>query len=894
MSAYIVSTGDLQDQRYGTVLAELSSEFSFELDPSFQGLSEYFSLQDSTLSLAPDVYFDFERTALIRETTEATYSLDISEANNWGGVYLVETGSSETFPVSPTFVDLNEAGLYTDERLDEHAVNGIVASLNLSGVAGIHEWRFKDPSLDNYFSLSSTEIRLNNGYHFDFIDSDQLDLRKITIGDDGAVSWSEVSIPSTALGIQGYGSDNSLAFGLDTIVSVTDIEESWSFVGTEFIEYQYGEAFAQLGSSELDGGTIRSTNDLFVIDDGTVSFASDSRYAGEENRIENFAYEGFELDTTNTVVSHFAFFGAGQSYPGYVQSVSKNDLNTIMGSSARPLSRSGVEDNVVLSSLVSNSWFLDHHVTYQFGPGGQVPEGAGDYNVSGHTIGWSESQREVMREAMDLITSVCGLTFVEVDAGQAADKNLQLVQTINTYAGYSGYPYDETFVVDADDFDIAVLVHEMCHAVGIAHPFESGHGSTALGGVVRPTDLGDNELNTSYWTVMSYGNGMPEALDLPLGTPIPPISTFDIAALQSLYGANDSTHSAATVWDVPAEIVAIWDGGGFDSIDFSSTSSACLIDLRSAPIDGSPESGGYKSYSPSGEFSGAYLISRGVEIEAAYGGSDNDVLRGSALGNLIDGGDGNDQFYPGAGRNYLLGDGGDDVFYLEPSGAWGSGFYARNVGLEGETGSNQSLSLEGWNRFESFLNGGTDVDTLTLTDQDDAFFLHDALSGLHELIETDPDSNAVQTAPRVESIEKIIGGAGDDLIDLTSTDFSLAGQSITINGGPGDDVLWAGSGDDRLEGGDGADQLFGGSGSDILQGGAGPDVFQFTDSSGADEVIDFDLSEDRIELFVSAGVSAAWELENGLLRWGAVEVTLIGLEGIQNDQLLGVVAVELI
>jgi len=350
LSAYIVSTGDLQDQRYGTVLAELSSEFSFELDPSFQGLSEYFLLQDSTLSLAPDVYFDFEQTALIRETTEATYSLDISEANNWGGVYLVETGSSETFPVSPTFVDLNEAGLYTDERLEEHVVNGIVASLNLSGVAGIHEWRFKDPTLDNYFSLSSTEIRLNNGYHFDFIDLGRLDLKKITISDDGAVTWSEVSIPSTALGIQGYGSDNSLAFGLDTVVSVTDIEESWSFVGTEFMEYQYGETFALLGSSELDGGTIRSTNDLFVIDDRTVSFASDSRYAGEDNRIENFAYEGFELDTTNTVVSHFAFFGPGQSYPGYVQSVSKNDLNTLMSSSARPLSRSGIEDNVILSS----------------------------------------------------------------------------------------------------------------------------------------------------------------------------------------------------------------------------------------------------------------------------------------------------------------------------------------------------------------------------------------------------------------------------------------------------------------------------------------------------------------------------------------------------------------
>lgn len=894
MSAYIVSTGDLHDQRYGTTLAELSSGFSYELDSGFQGLSEYFLLQDSTLSLAPDVYFDFEQTALIRETDDATYSLDIGEANNWAGVYLVETGSAETFPVNPSFVDLNEAGLFQDEKLDEHTVNGIVATLNLSEIEGIDGWRFRDSSLDNYFSLSSTEIRLNNGYHFDFIDSDQLDLKKITVGDDGSVSWSEVSIPSTELGIQGYGSDDSLKFRLDTTVSVTDIEESWSLVGTEFTEYEYGEAFAELTSSELAGGTVRSTNDLFTINDGTVSFASDSRYAGEDDRIENFAYEGFELDTTNTVVSHFAFYGTGQSYPGYVQSVSKNDLNTIMSSNARPLNRIGIEDNVILSSLVSNSWFLDHQITYQFDPGGQVPEGADDYNVSGLTIAWNDSQKQVMREAMDLIASVSGLTFIEVDAGQAADKNLQLVQTIKTYAGYSGYPYDETFVVDADDFDIAVLVHEMCHAVGIAHPFESGHGTTALGGVVRPTDLGDNELNTSYWSVMSYGNGMPEVLDLPLGTPIPSISTFDIAALQSLYGTNDSSHSAATAWGIPSEIVAIWDGGGFDSIDFSGANSACLIDLRSAPIDGSPESGGYKSYSPSAEFAGAYLISQGVEIESAYGGSGNDILRGSALDNLIDGGDGDDQLYPGTGSNYLLGDEGKDTFYLEAVGVWGSGFYARNVGVEGETGSNQSLSLEGRNRFESLLNGGNDVDTLTLTDEDDAFFLHDALSGLHELIETDADSSASQTAPRIESIEKINGGGGDDLIDLTSTDFSLAGQDMTITGGPGNDILWAGSGDDRLEGGDGNDQLFGGAGSDTLHGGSGADVFQFTDSSGIDEVADFDLNEDRIELLVSTGASSVWELEDGLFRWGSVEILLVGLEAIQSDDLSVAVAVELI
>ena len=675
---------------------------------------------------------------------------------------------------------------------------------------------------------------------------------------------------------------------------MTDIDETWSFTGAEFTEYQYGETFASISGSQLPAGDIRSSNELFVVDNGTISFASDSRFAGDDDRVENFEYEGFDLDTSDTAVTRLLYFGAGDSVPGYLQSVSKGELKTLIDASARPLNRAGIEDNTVLSSLVSNSWFLDQQVTYSFDPGGQEPDGADEYTISGQTVAWSDSQMQTMREAMDLIASVCGLVFVEAESGETPDKNLQLVQTINTYAGFSGYPYDPTFVVDVDDFDIAVLVHEMCHAVGIAHPFESGHGTTALSGVVQPTDIGDNGLNTSYWTVMSYGNSMPDALGLPLGTPTPPISTFDIAALQALYGTNDSTNSAATVWGVPDEIVAVWDAGGSDSIDFSSVSSGCLIDLRPAPIDGSVSSGGYKSYSPSGEFEGAYLIGRGVEIEAAYGGSGGDTLRGNSLDNLIDGGDGGDQFYPGAGRNLLRGDEGGDSFYLESTGTWGSTFYARNVGSGDEIGSNQSLSLEGRQRFESLINGGDDIDSLYLTEQDDAFFLHDAVSSLHQSVETTADASTYQTAARVQSIELINGGAGNDLIDLTSQNFSLADQPMTISGGTGNDTLWAGSGDDRLEGGAGDDMLFGGSGSDTLVGGSGADVFQFTGSSGADEIVDFDLSEDRIELFLSAGSEADWSLESGVVSWGSVVISLTGLETVQTDDLSGSVVVELI
>ena len=892
MSDYLISVDAFYDQKFGHELATLDSAYNYEFDPSFDNVSNFFALNGNQLSLAPNVYFDYETTSLYRETDAGFYSLDVSSQNNWSGIQLRESSSLASISVEPEFIDLDELSLFQDQALQEHKVNGVAVTFNLSELSGVDSWRFENTGLDLYFELSSTEIRLRDGYHFEFISDGQLDLQRIVIGSDGVPSVSSVTIPNNELKIRGYTSEGESVYLFDASLSVTDITETWTFTGQEFMAYEYGETFASLTGSDLLDGTITSSNDLFLVDSGLVSFADDSRYASEDPRIENYRYEGFDLDSSSTVVSYLAHFDSGQTFPGYMQAVTVSDLQEPLKSNALPLNRAGIEDNVVLSSLVSNLWFLDLDVSYQFDSGGQAPAGSDEYSISATTMAWTDSQKDTMRDAMDLISSVCGITFTEVEGN--ADKNFQLVQTISTYAGYSGYPYDDTFVVDVDDFDINVLVHELCHAVGIGHPFEAGEGTTALAGVVQPQDLGDYDLNTSYWTVMSYGYQMPSALDLPVGTPTPPISTFDIAALQALYGMNSETKSEDTVWAPPTEIIAIWDGGGTDSVDFSSASEDSVLDLRSAPLDGTADSGGYESYSPSAEFGGAYLISRGVEIESAYGGSGDDLIRGSGGGNLIDGGGGDDLIYPGMGPDYVIGDSGNDIFYLEPDGIWGSEFYARNVGYEDHIGSNQSLSLAGRNRFESVLDGGDDQDTIVLTSSNDAFFLHDSLSGHHESVSTTVDSLSIDTSPRIVSVETIDGGDGDDLIDLTSFDYSLAAIAMRLTGGLGDDIIWAGAGDDQLDGGDGDDVLFGGAGADTLAGGLGIDTFQFTASSGSDQITDFDLLDDRIQLFAVENSSTAWGFVDGLMTWGSVEIEFAGLESMRLDDLSNCVTIEFI
>jgi Ca2+-binding RTX toxin-like protein len=136
-------------------------------------------------------------------------------------------------------------------------------------------------------------------------------------------------------------------------------------------------------------------------------------------------------------------------------------------------------------------------------------------------------------------------------------------------------------------------------------------------------------------------------------------------------------------------------------------------------------------------------------------------------------------------------------------------------------------------------------------------FLHDALSGFHSSVELSSDSTGEQSKARLENIEQITGNDSDvNLIDLTSPDYSLDGQSITVDGAGGRDIIWGSDADETIIGGDGNDELFGGAGTNVLTGGLGADEFQFTMTSKKDSVIDFNAAEgDTLKFFNTGGAT---------------------------------------
>jgi Ca2+-binding RTX toxin-like protein len=139
--------------------------------------------------------------------------------------------------------------------------------------------------------------------------------------------------------------------------------------------------------------------------------------------------------------------------------------------------------------------------------------------------------------------------------------------------------------------------------------------------------------------------------------------------------------------------------------------------------------------------------------------------------------------------------------------------------------------------------------------------------------------------PRLINVVQISSGAGNDLVDLTSTRFNFGAATLKggtgndallgnsagdrlygqsggdhlrgyggndyLSGGNNNDHLYGGRGNDKLNGGSGNDHLMGQFGSDTLTGGSGYDKFVFDVrpiKPNMDTITDFSVKYDSIHL----------------------------------------------
>lgn len=424
-------------------------------------------------------------------------------------------------------------------------------------------------------------------------------------------------------------------------------------------------------------------------------------------------------------------------------------------------------------------------------------------------------------------SDVANITFVRAgsgSSGEAAYSNQAAILFGNYSAGAEGatafayYPGSTSASSRAGDVWISttassnvtptvgnyggqVLVHEIGHAIGLAHPSEYDTSDDT-----NPTyaSSADYYEDSRQYTVMSYFSESNTGANFGGRYSAAPLLD-DIAAVQLEYGANMSTRTGDTVYGFNSTagrpwfeatssgsrlVFAVWDAGGGDTFDFSGFSNAQTIDLRAG------------FFSNVGGLTGNVAIAVNTVIENARGGSGTDLIWGNAASNSISSGSGAgaDTVYGGDGADTVVSEGGTDL-------------------LRGEAGAD-------------LMYGGADFDDM------------------HGNMGTD-------TLYGGEGGDWVVGGQDNDML------YGEGGADI-VHGSMGDDVLEGGLGADIMRGGqhndlimgqDGNDWISGDRGDDTISGGAGADLFHLIAQTGIDRVNDFSSAEGDRVLFEVAGTA---------------------------------------
>lgn len=470
-------------------------------------------------------------------------------------------------------------------------------------------------------------------------------------------------------------------------------------------------------------------------------------------------------------------------------------------------------------------------VTYSF-PETLPDQQRSDFSKAGFRPLTGEEQK-LAEKALAAWAKVSGIQFLKVSPEDGditfGVYNFNKIKGMSTSSGFAYYPDPhndavegsitptgtsaiggDVFVNRGDSLDFGLYLHEIGHAIGLKHPFETfGAHDAILTGALDTTDF----------TVMSYT--VADTGRVKLGP-------LDIQAAQSIYGVASTSGRQVASWSWNAKAETLTQIGRSKSEQILGVSTADRIEGRS----GNDTLSG---------LAGDDTLSGGNGHDQLFGGAGDDVLSGNAGNDSLYGLTGDDLLLPGSGSNTIDGGTGNDTLsYADLSAAvsvviddWLQGGVTvvgdivrdSFTGIENLIGSAFDDALSG-DSSANILEGGAGADRLEGGGGRDTAAYATATTGVHASLEDPLANRGVAAGDSYVAIENLTGSAHAD---------RLTGDA----------------GQNRLDGGAGKDVLDGRAGADTLIGDAGADKFLFStapEAGNVDRIVDFDPATDRILL----------------------------------------------